>query len=190
MDNLYIHKNYVLIHERKFDNEYCIKIPNNNIQSINSYFYIKEKEISICIETNKNTTETNALSICLGILLEDTIENKKFCFLWHSLKLSENEDNDLYQLLAYSLEKVTNNLKSTLLLQLNAIDDLTLLTAGDAVEEHQLTRKACVSLNQNTDPTTTIIENLTTNPHVFHIFKKLKNSVIILQPVTCAQSLF
>lgn len=131
--------------------------------------------------------ETDSLSTCLGILIDGIIEDKKFCYLWHTPELDEEHDDDICDLLIYLLKKIVDHLKEDLKMnslssQPNIIKNLTLLIAGDAIDEHLLTRQAYALLNQNIDIDLT--EESKKNIDVIHLFKELQNNVIIIPPVT------
>jgi len=61
-----------------------------------------------------STVETDSLSTCLGVLLHESIREKPFCFMFHTSKVDEVEDEDLNDLLVYLLEKLAFNLKQDL----------------------------------------------------------------------------
>jgi hypothetical protein len=50
----------------------------------------------------------------LAVLLHRTIREKPFCFILHTSKVDEVEDEDLNDLLVYLLEKLAINLKQDL----------------------------------------------------------------------------
>jgi hypothetical protein len=85
-----------------------------------------------------STVNTDSLSTCLAVLLHGTIKEKPFCFIFHTSKSdeAEDEDEDLNDLLLYLLEKLAENLKKDLEIQSlvseeYSINNLRLLIAGD-----------------------------------------------------------
>jgi hypothetical protein len=61
-----------------------------------------------------SSIKTDSLSTCLGILLDGSIEEKPFCFLFHTSQIDERDDDDPIDLLVYLLETLASYLKTDL----------------------------------------------------------------------------
>ncbi|CAF1285125.1 unnamed protein product [Rotaria sordida] len=98
---------------------------------------------------NHSNVKTTALSTCIGLLLHGSIENQEFCVLSHSSKIDEfdYDDDNIKDLLVYLIQ----NLKSYMIqhVKIQSINNLKLLVAGGAVDEHLLTRQAFFLLNED-----------------------------------------
>jgi hypothetical protein len=140
-----------------------------------------------------STVNTDSLSTCLAVLLHGTIKEKPFCFIFHTSKSdeAEDEDEDLNDLLLYLLEKLAENLKKDLEIQSlvseeYSINNLRLLIAGGVIEKHKLTRQAYNLLNTNID--IDLIQDYTNKRDVIYLFQQLRNNVILIKPVTYLDS--
>ena len=109
------------------------------------------RDIDVDIEKNcfsYSDVKTDALSTCVGLLLDGSTGNQEFCVLSHSLKIDEfgdDDDDDPKDLLIYPRQK----LKSFMIQhgKITSIKKLKLLAVGGAVDEHVLTRKAFALLD-------------------------------------------
>jgi hypothetical protein len=130
--------------------------------------------------------DTDSLSTCIGLLLDGSIGNQSFCFLSHSSKIDEYKDDDLKYLLVRLLAKLAYCLKKDFgmnsSLESYAVNNLKLLIVGGAIDEHILTRKAFSLMNADVE--LRVIRQITNDDDVIYLFKKLKNSVKIIEPVT------
>ncbi|CAF3023052.1 unnamed protein product [Rotaria sp. Silwood2] len=131
--------------------------------------------------------KTKALSTCIGILLDGSIDDKQFCFLSHSSKLDEHEDDNVEDLLIRLLEDLSSKLMEVLCVnslssKKHSINNLKLLIAGGSFDEHILTRKAFSLLNERR--TSHVIQKLSTDKNINHLLQELKDRVVIIQPVT------
>ncbi|CAF1283461.1 unnamed protein product, partial [Rotaria sp. Silwood1] len=126
--------------------------------------------------------KTTALSTCIGLLLHGSIENQEFCVLSHSSKINEfdYDDDNIKDLLVYLIQ----NLKSYMIqhVKIQPVNNLKLLVAGGAVDEHLLTRKAFSLLNE--DFNLNDFKELTEDNDDIYLLKILKNSVKIIEPIT------
>jgi hypothetical protein len=57
--------------------------------------------------------KTVGLSTCLGVLFDGLVGNRKFCFLFHSSKLPEYNDDNFGDLLIYLVKMILKRLKET-----------------------------------------------------------------------------
>ncbi|CAF0859105.1 unnamed protein product [Rotaria sordida] len=131
--------------------------------------------------------KTSALATCLGLLLDGSIGDREFCFLSHSPKIEEFDDDILENLLAHLIKELSENLKQHLkidsLSEEKLVNNVKLLVVGGAVDEHILTRKAFYLLNKNINLNVTQ-QKLNNDKDSNYLFEKLKNSVKIIPAVT------
>ena len=129
--------------------------------------------------------ETDALSTCLGLLLDGSTENQEFCALSHSSKIYErNKNDDPKDLLIDLMQK----LKSFMIehLKIASIKRLKLLVVGGIVGENVVTRKAFSLLNA--DINLNEFKKLTKDTDEIYLLTILKNSVQIIKPITFAMT--
>ncbi|CAF4379777.1 unnamed protein product, partial [Rotaria sp. Silwood2] len=124
--------------------------------------------------------KTKTLSTCIGILLDGSIDDKQFCFLSHSSKLDEHEDDNVEDLLIRLLEDLSSKLMEVLCVnslssKKHSINNLKLLIAGGSFDEHILTRKAFSLLNERR--TSHVIQKLSTDKNINHLLQELKDRV-------------
>ncbi|CAF3793218.1 unnamed protein product [Rotaria sp. Silwood1] len=146
----------------------------------------------VCVAMDRHAVSygsihTNSLSSCLCLLLDGIVDRKPFCFLLHSSRSQESEDDALNDLLVHLLEALSKSLKEALMMDSSSITDipiknLKLLVAGGPIGHRELTRKSFSLLNENS--IINEIESLTTDPEVIYLVKQLLNSVVVVSPIT------